>query len=71
MLTQFEIFLERFSAISDDEKVSMADTNVLMDELAELSIYIRKDLIGDIDIRLGINQQQLSRQILSNSDALQ
>jgi hypothetical protein len=39
-----------------------------MDELAELSVYIRQDLIGDIDFRRGINQKEIAQQIIDNSE---
>ena len=39
-----------------------------MDELAELSIYIRKDLVGDLDHRQGIDEGVLAQQIIDNSD---
>jgi len=71
VLKQFEDFLEKFVLVSSDDKVSQTDTNILMDELAELSIYIRKDLIGELDARAGINEEKLAKQIMDNSDTLQ
>ncbi len=68
VLTQFEDFLEEFTQVTNDDLVGHSDTNILMDELAELSIYIRKDLIGDLDNRQGINQKQIAQQIIDNSD---
>ncbi len=71
VLQQFEKFIEEFNKIASDEMVDTGDINTLMDELAELSIYIRKDLIGDLDMRHGIDQHKIALQILENSDALQ
>jgi len=68
VLTQYEDFLERFAHVTKDDLVGNSDTNILMDELAELSVYIRKDLIGDLDHRKGINQQELAKQIIDNSE---
>lgn len=69
VLTHFEGFLEKFTAVTEDDLVGQADTNILMEELAELSIYIRKDLIGDLDNRQGIDEKILAKQILDNSEA--
>lgn len=71
VLTQFESFLDKFADITEDEVVGRGDTNILMDELAELSVYIRKDLVGDLDRRQGIDQKELAKQIMDNSDALE
>ena len=71
VLQQFEKFIEAFNKIASDEKVDSREINALMDELAELSIYIRKDLIGDLDVRHGIDPGKLAQQIIENSDALQ
>jgi len=68
VLTQFEEFLENFAKVTKDDLVGSADTNILMDELAELSVYIREDLIGDLDHRKGINQKELAKQIMENSE---
>ena len=70
VLNQFETFLTHFSSVTEDKQVGDSDINVLMDELAELSIFIRMDLVGDLDIRAGVDQKKLARQIISNTDAL-
>ncbi len=71
VLTQFESFLDKFADVTEDDVVGRGDTNILMDELAELSVYIRKDLVGDLDRRQGIDQKELAKQIIDNSDALE
>lgn len=71
VLTQFESFLDKFADVTEDDVVGRGDTNILMDELAELSVYIRKDLVGDLDRRQGIDQKELAKQIMDNSDALE
>jgi hypothetical protein len=68
VLTQFEDFLEKFATVTQDELVGNTDTNILMDELAELSVYIRQDLIGDLDQRKGIDPKELAKQIIENSE---
>lgn len=71
VLTQFRSFINKFTLVTSDEEVGVKDVNMLMDELALLSIRIRKDLIGDLDVRHGIDQRKLAQQILDNSDALE
>jgi len=71
VLTQFEDFLDKFANVTEDNVVGHGDTNILMDELAELSVYIRRDLVGDLDRQQGIDQKQLAKQIMDNSDALE
>lgn len=71
VLTQFEEFVDRFTKITFDHEVNERDANIIMDQLAALSIYIREDLIGDIDLREGVDQKKLARQIRENSDSLQ
>ncbi len=68
VLKQFEDFLESFATVTKDDLVGKSDTNILMDELAELSIYIRKDLVGDLDHRQGIDEGMLAQQIIDNSE---
>ena len=71
VLEQFERFTEEFTKIASDSIVKQTEINVLMGELAKLSIFIRQDLIGDLDLRRDIDQQKLAKQIMDNSDALQ
>ena len=71
VLEQFERFIEKFTKIASDSIVKKAEIDVLMGELAKLSIFIRQDLIGDLDSRRNIDQQKLAKQIIDNSDALQ
>ena len=68
VLTQFEDFLEKFATVTEDDLVEQTDSDILMDELAELSIFIRKDLIGDLDHRRGVNEDKLAKQIIDNSE---
>ena len=68
VLKQFKDFLESFVTVTKDDLVGKSDTNILMDELAELSIYIRKDLVGDLDHRQGIDEGMLAQQIIDNSE---
>jgi len=68
VLTQFEDFLEKFATVTEDDLVEQTDSDILMDELAELSIFIRKDLIGDLDHRQGVNEDELAKQIIDNSE---
>lgn len=71
VLRQYENFVEEFSKIASAGVVKESDINTLMDELAELSIFIRQDLVGELDLRHGIDPKVLKKQIIDNSDALQ
>jgi len=71
VLTQYENFVDEFSKIACSQTVEDSDINTLMDELAELSIFIRQDLVGDLDARHGTDLSKLKKQIINNSDALQ
>ena len=68
VLKQFEDFLDNFAKVTKDSQVGQSDTNILMDELAELSVFIRRDLVGDLDHRQGINEKELAQQIIDNSE---
>ena len=68
VLKQFEDFLDNFVIVTKDDLVGRSDTNILMDELAELSVYIRRDLVGDLDHRRGIDEKELAQQIMDNSE---
>ena len=68
VLEQFEYFLDNFAKVTKDDLVGQSDTNILMDELAELSVHIRKDLLGDLDHRRGINEKEVAQQIMDNSE---
>ena len=68
VLKQFEDFLDNFATVTKDDLVGRSDTHILMDELAELSVYIRRDLVGDLDHRQGIDEKELAQQIMDNSE---
>jgi len=68
VLKQFEDFLDNFATVTKDDLVGRSDINTLMDELAELSVYIRRDLVGDLDHRRGVDEKELAQQIMDNSE---
>ncbi len=69
VLTQFEKLIECFTQVTRDDAVGDDDIDRLMEELARLSVHIRRDLIGEIDEREGADQERVMRQILENADA--
>ncbi len=71
VLAQFEKLIECFTRVTRDDEVGSDDVDLLMEELARLSIHIRHDLIGDLDERAGADQTQVKQQILDNADAFE
>ena len=49
-----------------DRHVSMEDADFVSNALAKLTIYIRSDLIGELDAESQHNTQEISQQIMEN-----
>ncbi len=77
VLMQFEQFIRTFTRLVEspeddgESEISEEDEDVLMRELAKLTIAIRHDLIGDLDARENISLQRIAQQIRINSDILE
>ncbi len=77
VLVQFEQFIRAFTRLveaPDEHKetvISDDEEDILMRELAKLTIAIRHDLIGDLDAREDISLQRIAQQIRTNSDILE
>jgi hypothetical protein len=68
VLKEYRNFLDVFDeTISSDRNVSMDDANALSQALAKLTIYIRSDLIGELDLQSGEKVKKISQQIIENS----
>ena len=68
VLNEYQNFLEVFNKETKDGIVSVEDANHLNQALARLTIFIRKDLIGELDNRSGLDINKINKQILSNAD---
>ncbi len=71
VLNEYQLFLEVFNSETKDGIVSVEDANHLNKALARLTIFIRKDLIGELDNQSGLDIDHINRQILSNADIMQ
>jgi len=68
VLKEYRNFLDVFNeTIKKDRNVSMDDANALSQALAKLTIYIRSDLIGELDLQSGEQVKKISKQIIENS----
>jgi len=52
--------------IVKDRDVSMEDADLVSDALAKLTIYIRSDLVGELDAESEHSTKQISQQIMEN-----
>ena len=68
VLKEYRNFLDVFDdTIMKDREVSVDDANALSHALAKLTIYIRADLIGELDIQSGEKVKKIAQQIIENS----
>ncbi len=67
VLNEYQEFLKVFNTETKDNKVSVEDAHQLNEAMAKLTIFIRKDLIGELDNRSGFNIEKINKQILSNA----
>jgi len=68
VLEEYEHFLEIFNKmIAQDRHVSMQDEDLLSEALAKLTVYIRADLVGELDEESGRTQKQIREQIMANA----
>jgi tyrosyl-tRNA synthetase len=67
VLKEYRNFLNVFNKlITSDKHVSLEDSNHIANALAKLTIYIRADLVGELDAESNLTRQQISQQIMDN-----
>jgi hypothetical protein len=68
VLKEYRNFLNVFNdKIAKDKNVSMEDADLVLDALAKLTIYIRADLVGELDAEESEHsKKQISQQIMEN-----
>jgi len=67
VLKEYRSFLNVFNdKIVKDKDVSAEDADVVSDALAQLTIYIRADLVGELDAESEHSKKQISQQIMAN-----
>ncbi len=68
VLEEYEHFLEIFNKmIAQDRHVSMQDEDMLSEALAKLTVYIRADLVGELDEESGHSAKEIRDQIIANA----
>jgi len=68
VLKEYRNFLDVFdTTVSRDRQVSMDDADMLSQALAKLTIFIREDLIGELDLQSGKKLKSINQQIMENS----
>jgi len=67
VLKEYRNFLNVFNElIVSDQHVSMEDSHLIADALARLTIYIRADLVGELDAESTLTSKQIREQIIAN-----
>jgi len=67
VLKEYRNFLNVFNElITSDKHVSLEDSNHIANALAKLTIYIRADLVGELDAESNLTTQQIGQQIMEN-----
>ncbi len=68
VLKEYRNFLDVFDkTVRQDREVSVHDADLLSEALAKLTIFIRADLIGELDMQSGEKQQVIDQRIMANS----
>jgi type II secretory pathway pseudopilin PulG len=67
VLDEYENFLEVLNKQIADKHVSSQDADAISQALAKLTIYIRRDLLGELDTQSQHTQQEIDTQILENA----
>ena len=67
VLEEYEHFLTIFNQETEDHHVSMDDADKISEALARLTVYIRFDLIGELDLKSGHSSGEIRDQIIANA----
>ena len=68
VLAEYEHFLTIFNEmIAKDRHVSLEDEDVIAEALAKLTVYIRADLVGELDEESGHSAKEIRDQIIANA----
>ena len=68
VLKEYRNFLDVFhEKVVKDMCVSMEDADLVSDALARLTIYIRADLVGELDAESEHSRKQINQQIIDNA----
>jgi len=68
VLKEYRNFLDVFNKyIVSDKHVSVEDEDFISEALAKLTVYIRADLVGELDAESSKTSKQISDQIIANA----
>jgi len=68
VLQEYRNFLDVFNeAVLQDREVTQDDSDSIANALAQLTIYIRADLVGELDAESSLSSQQIRQQIIENA----
>jgi type II secretory pathway pseudopilin PulG len=67
VLDEYENFLSVLNANIEDRNISSIDREKISYALAKLTIYIREDLIGELDSQTHYSATDIEKQILTNA----
>lgn len=67
VLEEFQRFLAALISRTSDRRIAGSDSRLLADRLANLTVRIRQDLVGDLGDSRRFTPEQIRRQILQNS----
>ncbi|SFV51629.1 hypothetical protein MNB_SV-8-765 [hydrothermal vent metagenome] len=72
VLKEYQNFLNIFNQeVADDKHISIHDADLLSEALARLTVYIRADLVGELDIQSDHTAKQIRDQIIANVKEMQ
>jgi len=72
VLEEYQNFLNIFNQeVIEDKVVSVHDADILSEALARLTVYIRTDLVGELDTQSEHTAKQIRDQIIANAKEVQ
>ena len=67
VLDEYQNFLNIFNQGAEDKHVSLSDADRISEALARLTVYIRSDLLGELDKESRYSTQEINEQIMENA----
>ena len=67
VLDEYQNFLNIFNQGAEDNHVSLSDADRISEALAKLTVYIRSDLLGELDKESRYSTQEIHAQIMENA----
>jgi len=67
VLDEYQNFLNIFNQGAEDRHVSLRDADRISEALAKLTVYIRSDLLGELDKESRYSTQEIHAQIMENA----